>query len=72
VTTAASAKRRPGRPKGTGYTAMDANLHAMMRLAIAGGKARSIAEAARQVIHLAFGAGTLESKLKRIVRAYPY
>jgi hypothetical protein len=51
---------------------MDAALHNMMRLAIAGGKAHSIAEAARQVSHLAPGGGSADSKVQRLVRNYPY
>jgi hypothetical protein len=51
---------------------VDAYIHDMMRLAIAGGRAPSITEAARQLVHLAFGGATDESKIRRLVRTYPY
>jgi hypothetical protein len=64
-------RRRPGRPKGTTYAQVDAHLHDMMRLAIAGGRAPTITAAAKQLVHLAYGAGTGDSKVRRLVRTYP-
>lgn len=68
----APTRRRRGRPKGATYADVDAYIHDMMRLAIAGGRAPSITEAARQLVHLAFGGATDESKIRRLVRTYPY
>lgn len=65
-------RRRPGRPKGTNYRCVDAYLHDMMRLLIADGRAPSITESARQVVHLAYGGGTEDAKVQRLVRTYPY
>jgi hypothetical protein len=65
-------KRPPGRPRGTNYRRIDAHLHKMMRLAIAGGRAPSITEAARQFVGLAYGGGTDDAKVQRLVRTYPY
>jgi hypothetical protein len=70
--TSSASRRPPGRPKGTTYAQIDAHVHNMMRLAIAGGRAPSITEAARQLVHLAHGGGTDDSKVKRLVRTYPY
>jgi hypothetical protein len=44
----------------------------MMRLILADRRAPSITEAARRVVHLAHGGGTDISKVKRLVRTYPY
>ena len=63
--------RRRGRPKGSTYANVDAGLHAMMRLLIADGRVPSLTEAARKVVHLAYGAGTDDSKVRRLVRTYP-
>jgi hypothetical protein len=65
-------RRRRGRPRGTTYASVDAHLHEMMRLAIAGGRAPSITEAARQIVGLAYGGGTEDAKVQRLVRTYPY
>jgi hypothetical protein len=68
----APARRRPGRPKGSSYANVDAHLHEMMRLAIAGGRAPTITAAAKQLVHLAYGSGTDAAKVKRLVRTYPH
>ena len=70
--TTAPARRRPGRPKGTTYAAVDAHVHDMMRLLLVGRCAPSLTEAARQLAHLAYGSGTDEAKIRRLVRTYPY
>jgi hypothetical protein len=64
--------RRRGRPRGTDYRGVDVHLHDMMRLRIADGRAPSITAAARQVVHLAYGGGTDDAKVQRLVRTYPY
>lgn len=65
-------KRPPGRPRGTDYTAMDAHIHNAMRLLIASGQAPCLSQAAKQLVHLAYGWGTDDSKVRRLVRTYPY
>jgi hypothetical protein len=62
----------PGRPKGTGYARVDARVHELMRQRILAGDAPSITKAAQQVVHLAYGWGTLDSKVRRLVKSYPY
>ena len=65
-------KRRPGRPRGTGYRGIDARVHALMRQRLADGLAPSITKAAEQVVHLAYGFGAPHNKVRRLVRSYPY
>jgi hypothetical protein len=63
-----------GRPKGTGYAAMDEPLIAEMKTMIDGLTAKSPTEAARKVIgkggSRAAGYGTIEAKVDRLVKSY--
>jgi hypothetical protein len=68
----AGAKRPPGRPRGTGYRRIDARVHEMMRDRIRDGLAPSITKAAEQLVHLAYGWGRPDNKVKRLVRTFPY
>jgi hypothetical protein len=66
------AARRRGRPKGSGYARVDARVHELMRQRIRDGRAPSITKAAEQVVHLAYGSGRPDNKVRRLVRSYPY
>ena len=61
-----------GRPRGTNYRGVDARLHEKMRHLIEDGLAPSRTAAAKQVLEQdqAFGSGTLESKVARLVRTF--
>ena len=66
-----SRKRAPGRPVGSGsFEATDEPLLEEMRAAILERTAHSPSAAAYQVAERADGAGTLESKVKRLARRY--
>lgn len=65
-------RRRRGRPKGTGYTGVDAPLHEVMRLHLERHSFPSRTAAAKSVAHRAYGGGSLASKVTRLVRTYPY
>ena len=66
-----AAKRR-GRPRGTGYLRVDAARHAEMRRMIEECIVPTITAAAKAVVDQAFGGGTRQSKITRLVRTYPY
>jgi hypothetical protein len=63
--------KKTGRPKGTGYTALDAPLVAKIKKMVEDGKAKSHTEAASMVIgrdgSRANGAGSVEAKISRLV-----
>ena len=65
-------RRRHGRPRGTGYRGIDAQIHALMRQRLQDGLDPSLTKAAEAVVHLAYGFGTRESKITRLVRTYPW
>jgi len=65
------AKRRPGRPPGTGsWAAADQKLVAKMRRLIKRGEAKSALDAARMVVSEAKGRGTEDSKISRLAKRY--
>ena len=68
----ASAKRRPGRPRGTDYRRIDAPLHEEMRRLVEDENYPSLSAAAWAVVARAYGGGSPGSKAKRLVRWYPY
>jgi hypothetical protein len=47
-------------------------VHELMREALMASKAPSITKAAEAFVHLALGGGTIDSKVKRLARSYPY
>jgi hypothetical protein len=67
-----SAGKGPGRPAGSHYGWLDANVHKEMSIKIARHEAYSVPEAARMCAQSAYGYGpiTLEALLKRLVRGY--
>lgn len=66
-----SMKRRPGRSPGSGsYSKADVPLLAEMEQLIADSKAMSVRAAAQLVAGMAFGAGSFESKVSRLAKAY--
>jgi hypothetical protein len=68
----ASPKIRRGRPRGTGYRKMDAPLHGEMRQLLEAQAVPSLTGAAKIVVPRAYGSGTPESKISRLVRSYPF
>ena len=70
--TPAPTKRPPGRPRGTDYRRADAPLHAQMRRLLEDGIAHSRTAAARLVARDAHGHGCEDSKVRRLVRRFPY
>jgi hypothetical protein len=70
--TATTPAKPPGRPKGTGYARQDAPLHEQMRYMLECGQANSPTAAAKKVAALAYGNGSWESKVRRLVRSFPY
>jgi hypothetical protein len=66
------ATKRRGRPRGTNYLRVDAALHDDMRRMIEESAVPTLTSAARRVANRAFGSGTLESKITRLVRSYPH
>jgi hypothetical protein len=71
ITRPAFAKRR-GRPRGTDYRSVDKPLHDAMRQMIEECTVPSRTAAARSVVNRAYGKGTWDSKVTRLVRSYPY
>jgi hypothetical protein len=67
-----SAKRPPGRPRGTDYRRVDAPLHQQMRRLLENGVVHSRTAAARQVVSFAYGHGCEDSKIRRLVQSFPY
>jgi hypothetical protein len=65
-------RRKPGRPKGTGYARVDARVHELMRELLMAGKAPSPTKAAEALVHLAYGWGAPHNRVRRLVRSYPY
>jgi hypothetical protein len=63
-------KRPVGRPSGTGYGQIDAPLHEQMRQMLQRGLANSRTSAAKKLAGIAYGHGTWESKVKRLVRSF--
>lgn len=72
VSEPAAPKRPPGRPKGTDYRRADAALHEQMRQALQDGVAHSRTAAARMLAGSAYGHGCENSKVRRLVKWYPY
>ena len=66
---AVSARRR-GRPRGTSYRGVDAALHDEMRRLLEKCAVPSLTAAARSVVGRAYGSGSRESKVTRLVRTY--
>lgn len=64
--------KRRGRPRGTDYRGVDAPLHGEMRRLLEEHVVPSLTVAARSVVDRAYGSGTPESKITRLVRTYPY
>ena len=62
--------RQVGRPKGTGYGAIDAPLHEKMRIMLEHGEVNSKTAAAKQLADDAYGGGCRDSKVKRLVRSF--
>ncbi len=61
-----------GRPKGTDYRDVDAPLHDEMRRLRENAVAPSLTAAARMVADRAFGKATVQSRVTRLVRTYPF
>lgn len=67
----ATAKKRPGRPAGSGsWAKVDARLIAEMHSLIQSGDAKSANDAAARVVNNAQGSGTSESKQARLAKGY--
>jgi hypothetical protein len=64
--------RRRGRPRGTDYRGVDRPLHEEMRRKLAQREVPSRMAAARSVADRAYGDGTRDSKITRLVRTYPF
>jgi hypothetical protein len=69
---AATQPRRRGRPRGTGYLHLDAPLHEQMREMLKQGLANSRTAAAKRLADRAYGTGTWEAKIRRLVRSFQY
>jgi hypothetical protein len=65
-------QRRRGRPKGTDYRRVDFPLHEEMRRKLEQCEVPSRTAAARSVADKAYGDGTPDSKITRLVRTYPF
>jgi hypothetical protein len=63
-------QRPVGRPPGTGYATIDATLHEQMREMLEQGLVNSRTAAAKKLADAAYGAGTWDSKVKRLVRSF--
>ena len=64
--------KRRGRPRGTDYRGVDAPLHEEMRRMIEERIVPTLTAAAGRVAEQAFGSGTPQSKITRLVRTYPH
>jgi hypothetical protein len=71
ISTTPSGRRR-GRPKGTDYRRVDRPLHEEMRGMIERCEVPSKRAAASSVVDKAYGQGTRDSKITRLVRTYPF
>jgi hypothetical protein len=71
ISTVQSGRRR-GRPKGTDYRRVDRPLHELMYRKIEQGEVPSRTAAARTVADKAYGDGTRDPKITRLVRTYPF
>jgi hypothetical protein len=69
---AISSGRRGGRPKGTDYRRVDRPFHQEMRRQLDQCEVPSKTAAARTVADMAYGDGTRDSKITRLVRTYPF
>ena len=67
-----STHRTPGRRPGTDYRGIDAPRHVEMRRLLDNGMVPNLTQAAWAVVDHAYGYGTPESKVTRLVRTYPY
>jgi hypothetical protein len=64
--------RRSGRPRGTDYRRVDRLLHEEMRRKLERCEVPSRRAAAISVADRAYGQGTRDSKITRLVRTYPF
>lgn len=64
--------RRRGRPRGTSYAVVDRPQHVRMWRLLHEAEVPTLTAAARAVVDDTFGQGTPESKIKRLVRTYPF
>ena len=64
--------RRRGRPKGTDYRRVDRPFHEEMRRKLDQCEVPTKTAAARTVADKAYGDGTRDSKITRLVRTYPF
>jgi hypothetical protein len=64
--------KRRGRPRGTDYRRVDAPLHEEMRRMIEERIVPTLTAAAGRIAKRAFGSGTPQSKITRLVRTYPH
>jgi hypothetical protein len=64
--------RRRGRPRGTDYRRVDRPLHEEMRRKLEQCEVPSRRAAAITVADKAYGQGTRDSKITRLVRTYPF
>lgn len=64
-------ERRRGRPKGTDFRRLDFPLHEEMRRKLELCEVPSKMAAAKTVVDKAYGDGTRDSKVTRLVRTYP-
>jgi hypothetical protein len=71
MVSAAVTKRR-GRPRGTDYRGVDAPLHEDMRRLLESRLVPSRTAAAGSVVDRAFGSGSPQSKITRLVKTYPF
>ena len=65
-------QRSRGRPKGTDYRRVDRPLHEEMRRKLERCEVPSKRAAAMCVADRAYGSGSSDSKITRLVRTYPY
>jgi hypothetical protein len=65
-------QRPRGRPRGTDYRRVDRPLHELMYRKIEQKEMPSRMAAARSVVDKAYGEGTRDSKITRLVRTYPF
>jgi len=64
--------RPRGRPRGTNYRRVDRALHEEMRRKLEQCEVPTKRAAARAVADKAYGEGTLDSKVTRLARTYPF